>query len=158
MSTIPVQFKRLHPDAVLPTAATPGDAGFDLRSTGHYFIEPGEHALVKTGFAQEIPSDTVGLVCSRSGLALKHSVAVLNAPGVIDSGYRGEIMVILHNFGDTVFVVTPGDRVAQMMYQHYLTPDFTEVDGELSDSVRGVGGGGSTGTNEVIVSGKTASL
>ncbi|MFE6967225.1 dUTP diphosphatase [Agromyces sp. NPDC057679] len=141
---INVKFLRLHDDAQIPKQATFGDAGVDLRSVEPYHLEPGDTVLVKTGFAIEMPYDTVAQICSRSGLALKHSIQVLNAPGLVDAGYRGEIMVVLHNAGRHPFSVEPGDRIAQMMFQRYLVPVFTETD-ELSDSERGIGGGGHTG-------------
>lgn len=159
MSNIPVKIKRIDPDLDFPllTQATPGDAGFDLRSTEYHVVHPGENVLVSTGFAFEIPSDTFGAVCSRSGLALKNKVVVLNAPGIVDSGYRGEIKVILHNHGSEAFYVDRGDRIAQLVFQRYLTPDIEYVN-VLSDTVRGEGGGGSTGIREVVPTGINATL
>ena len=142
---IPVKIKLLHPNAQVPVNARYGDAGFDLRASVNVGVPAGKTAFVPTGIAIEIPTDTVALVCSRSGLAAKHSVAVLNAPGIIDSGYRGEIMAILHNHGTQDFEVKVGDRIAQLVIQHYLVPSFELVE-ELSDSERGTGGTGSTGT------------
>lgn len=140
----PVSLKILHPLAQVPAAARRGDAGFDLRSVIDVTLAPGDTFVVPTGIALEIPEGTVALVCSRSGLAAKNSIAVLNAPGVVDSGYRGEILVVLHNHGTTPFPVNVGDRVAQLMIQEYLTPHFTIVD-ELGESERGTRGKGSTG-------------
>jgi dUTP pyrophosphatase len=145
-ASVPVRIQVVDPLAVLPVQALPGDAGFDLRSVMNLVIEPGETEIIRIGLAIEIPVSCVAFVCSRSGLAAKHSVAVLNAPGVVDSGFRGELMVILHNHGVHPFVVMVGDRVAQLVIQEYLHPVF-EVVAELSDSVRGAGSVGSTGTN-----------
>ncbi|WP_159599476.1 dUTP diphosphatase [Agromyces humi] len=141
---INIKFKRLHPDAVIPKQAKYGDAGVDARSVDTYVLEPGDTVLVHTGFAVEMPYDTVMQVCSRSGLALNHSIIVLNAPGLVDAGYRGEIMVILHNASRKQFTVNPGDRIAQLMFQRYLVPVFVETN-ELSASDRGAGGAGHTG-------------
>ena len=136
-------------EAVLPTFARQGDAGADLRSNEALTIAPGETIAVGTGLAFELPDDMVALVCSRSGLALKQSVFVLNAPGVVDSGYRGEVKVILHNAGQQPFTVQPGDRIAQAMFQKFESPTFVEAN-ELSDSARGNRGFGSSGTQQVI--------
>ncbi len=144
INRIPVRIKLVHDAAQLPKAATFGDAGFDVRSIAEYTIRPGETRTVLTGIAIEIPPHTFAAICSRSGLAAKHSVAVLNAPGILDSGYRGEVMVVLHNFGVEPFKVAVGDRVAQLVIQEYLAPDWEVVD-DLSGSERGVGGGGHTG-------------
>jgi dUTP pyrophosphatase len=140
----PVKIRLLHPLAQVPVAARHGDAGFDLRSVVDVTLAPGATSVVPTGIALEIEGGTVALVCSRSGLAANHSVVVLNAPGVVDSGYRGEILVVLHNHGNEPFPVSTGDRVAQLMIQEYLTPVF-ELVAELSDSERGAQGKGSTG-------------
>jgi dUTP pyrophosphatase len=131
-------------DVSVPTYAREGDAGADLRSTESLVIRPGETKLVKTGVRLALPDGYVGLVCSRSGLALKSSVFVLNAPGVVDSGYRGEVGVILHNSGFNNFKVEVGDRVAQLMIQKFESPTFVQVS-ELSETNRGEGGFGSTG-------------
>lgn len=139
-----VRIKKLHPNAVVPSFATVGDAGADLRATEAGHLEPGERTLVPTGIAIELPLGTVGLVHPRSGLAAKHGVTVLNTPGTIDAGYRGEVKVILHNAGQERFSWDEGDRVAQLVIQQHLTPSFVEAD-ELDASVRGAGGFGSTG-------------
>jgi dUTP pyrophosphatase len=141
---VSVKIRLLDDLARLPKAATFGDAGFDLHSVMDVTIQPGATVVVKTGLAIEIPSNTVALVCSRSGLAAKHSVFVLNSPGIVDSGYRGEVAAILHNASETPFVIEVGDRIAQLMIQHYLAPDFTEVT-EFAATERGEGGFGSTG-------------
>jgi dUTP pyrophosphatase len=144
MTGVGVSVQVLSNVATIPVAANPGDAGFDLHSAEKVYIQPGATQLVGTGLALEIPDGTVALVCSRSGLALHKALFVLNAPGVVDSGYRGEIRVILHNIGTEKVLVEVGDRIAQMMFQTYLTPTFTVVD-ELGCSVRGEGGFGSSG-------------
>jgi dUTP pyrophosphatase len=140
----PVKIRLLNPLASVPQNAKQGDAGFDLRSVVDATVPAGGTLVIPTGVAIEIPSDTVALVCSRSGMAAKQSVAVLNAPGVIDSGYRGELLVVLHNHGSEPFPVSVGDRIAQLMIQHYLVPHFELVD-ELGESERGTAGKGSTG-------------
>lgn len=140
----PVKIRLLNPLASVPQNAKQGDAGFDLRSVVDVTVPAGGTLVIPTGVAIEIPSDTVALVCSRSGMAAKQSVAVLNAPGVIDSGYRGELLVVLHNHGSEPFPVSVGDRIAQLMIQHYLVPHFELVD-ELGESERGTAGKGSTG-------------
>jgi dUTP pyrophosphatase len=132
--------------AQLPKYALVGDAGMDLRASETVLIGPGERALVPTGIRLALPEDVVALVHPRSGLALRHGVTVLNAPGTIDSNYRGEIGVILHNTSSEWFDVDRGDRIAQLVFQKVLIVEFEHVD-KLSDSVRGSGGFGSTGAN-----------
>jgi dUTP pyrophosphatase len=144
VSSIVVDVQALNDSATLPVAANFGDAGFDLHASEQIIVQPGQTALVKTGLAIAIPHGTVALVCSRSGLALKNSLFVLNAPGIVDSGYRGEIGVILHNLGKEPVLIMVGDRIAQMMFQTYLSPHFKTVD-KLADSARGTGGFGSSG-------------
>lgn len=139
-----VLVKKLHPDAVTPNFASPGDAGADLVSIEDGRILPGGRALVKTGIALELPEGTVGLIHPRSGLAAKHGVTVLNAPGTIDSGYRGEIGVVLFNSSLESFHYKAGDRIAQFVVQEYLTPAYVEVE-KLTGTARGAGGFGSTG-------------
>ncbi|KGN33234.1 deoxyuridine 5'-triphosphate nucleotidohydrolase [Knoellia sinensis KCTC 19936] len=108
-------------------------------------LQPGERALVRTGLAVALPAGTVGLVHPRSGLAARHGVTIVNAPGTIDSGYRGEILVNLVNLDrDAAFTVEVGDRIAQLVVQEYVHADFREAD-SLPDSVRGDTGHGSTG-------------
>lgn len=130
----------------IPAYALPGDAGMDLRAAETVLIGPGERALIPTGIRLGLPEGVVALVHPRSGLALKHGITVLNAPGTIDSNYRGEIGVILHNTSTDWFDVDKGDRVAQLVFQQVLTVQFEQVD-TLSESVRGVAGFGSTGAN-----------
>jgi dUTP pyrophosphatase len=145
MSTSPViRFKKLHPNAPIPIQAHPGDAGMDLQSCEHVTLAPGARALVKTGLSVEIPVGLEGQVRPRSGLALKHGVTLLNAPGTIDAGYRGEIGVILVNLGDETFQVEPGMRIAQLVFAAVARVTVTLAD-ELGASARGAGGFGSTG-------------
>lgn len=127
-----------------PSYAKPGDAGADLRSTKSLLIAPGERELVATGVAIALPSGYVGLVHPRSGLALKHGVTVLNSPGTIDAGYRGEIMVSLFNSSKQPFEITAGDRIAQLVIQRVEKAEFIPVD-DLPGSDRGQDGFGSTG-------------
>lgn len=129
---------------LMPTIGNPGDAGYDLRSSGDIVIEPGKRALVPTGIRVAIPSGFVGLVHPRSGVAINSGVTVLNAPGTIDSGYRGEIMVPLINHSDQPFSISRGDRIAQIVFQRFESVRFVSVT-ELPGSHRGSQGFGSTG-------------
>lgn len=133
-----------HPLAKIPTRATPGDAGADLYSVEEVWMSPGERHLIDTGVALEIPAGHVGYVCPRSGLAAKFGVTVLNAPGVVDSGYRGPIKVNLINLSYATQVISPGDRIAQLIIQKIEPLEF-EVVAELEESIRGVNGHGSSG-------------
>jgi dUTP pyrophosphatase len=142
MNTLKV--KRLSPSAMMPAYAHPGDAGLDLYSAVSASIDPGESKLIGTGIAIELPPNTEGSVRPRSGLALKHAVTVLNAPGTIDLGYRGEIGVILINHGRARFDVQPGMKIAQLIVAPCVTVDVEETV-DLADSSRGRGGFGSTG-------------
>jgi len=139
-----LEVKRLHPGATIPDRAHPGDAGLDLYAAADLDIPPGETRLVGSGVAIALPPGTEGQVRPRSGLALKHSVTVLNTPGTIDEGYRGEVGVILINHGRTVFAVRRGMKVAQLVIAPTLEVDVATVD-TLSDTPRGEGGFGSTG-------------
>ncbi len=137
--------QRLHPDAVLPTLAHDGDAGFDLYSVEAASLQPGERALVATGVAIELPRRCAGLVLPRSGLAVRHGIALVNAPGLIDSGYRGELKVLLLNTDPSEpFAVAPGDRIAQLVIVRVETPDIVEAS-ELPPTARAAGGFGSSG-------------
>jgi dUTP pyrophosphatase len=137
--------RRLDPAAKLPVRAYDGDAGYDLCALEPATIGPGERAQVRTGIAVELPSRSAGLVLPRSGLAARHGIALVNAPGLIDSGYRGEIQVLLLNTdGTESFDVAAGDRIAQLVIIRVETPDVVEV-AELADSERAVGGFGSSG-------------
>ena len=139
-----IKFQRLNASATLPMQAHPGDAGMDLVSIEAAEIAPGERRLVHTGLAVEIPVGFEGQVRPRSGLALKNGVTVLNAPGTIDAGYRGEIGVVLANFGEVPFKVEPGMRIAQLVIAA-VAEVAIEVSDTLSSSERGSGGYGSTG-------------
>lgn len=127
-----------------PVYAKPGDAGADLRSTAGLTIPAGARALVPTGVSIALPQGYVGLVHPRSGLAAKHGITVLNTPGTIDAGYRGEIMVILFNSSDSAFEVAVGDRIAQLLIQAVEHAKFVSVD-KLPESERGETGFGSSG-------------
>lgn len=139
-----VKFVKLYEDAIAPSYAHPGDAGLDLYARDHVFLEPGSWHLVGTGIAMELPRGLVGLVCPRSGMALTTAVTVLNGPGVIDSGYRGEVKVILVNHGPVTWEITPGTRVAQLVLVPFRAALLQEVQ-ELENSPRGTDGHGSTG-------------
>lgn len=127
-----------------PSYAKPGDAGADLRSTLDIVIKPGERALVSTGVKIAMPDGYVGLVHPRSGLAAKHGITVLNTPGTVDAGYRGEILVTLINTSDEDFQVKRGDRIAQLLFQKVERAVFYPVS-ELPESARGDSGFGSSG-------------
>ncbi len=129
---------------LIPMYANVGDAGCDLRAADDYTIPPTERLLVKTGVKLEIPTGMVALVHPRSGLALKHGITVLNTPGTIDSGYRGEIGVILYNSSYETFNVKKGDRIAQLVFQRFETVEFIPVE-ELDNTDRGEGGFGHSG-------------
>jgi dUTP pyrophosphatase len=139
-----LKVKRLTEDAILPRYAHPGDAGLDLFSNEELDLAPGEAGMVKTGISIELPPGTEAQVRPRSGLALKHRVTVLNTPGTIDEGYRGEVGVILVNHGRKSFRVEKGARIAQMVVQPVLRVEVREA-GALTESRRGAGGFGSTG-------------
>jgi len=139
-----MRVKKLSKNAVVPQYAHPGDAGLDLCAVQPAVIEPGASAVVGTGIAIELPPDTEGQVRPRSGLAAKKRITVLNTPGTIDEGYRGEVGVILINFGDEPFVIEPGMKIAQLVIKPVLRVAIEEA-AELSDTRRGEGGFGSTG-------------
>jgi dUTP pyrophosphatase len=131
-------------DLTLPSYATAGSAGMDLRSAENLTLKPGARALVATGIAIALPDRFEAQVRPRSGLAVKHGVTVLNAPGTIDADYRGEIKVPLINHGQADFIITRGDRIAQMVVAPVTTVDLVEVV-SLDETVRGAGGFGSSG-------------
>ena len=141
---IKLPLKRLDPTIDLPGYAREGDAGLDLRAAHEATLAPGARDLVGTGLAVAIPAGYAGLVLSRSGLALSQGVTVLNAPGLVDAGYRGELKVLLVNHGETPVTVRRGDRIAQLVIQRVERAELIEV-GELPASERGGGGFGSTG-------------
>lgn len=144
MSTIRV--KKLHPNAVLPTYGSAEAAGADLYACldEPVTVEPGKTAWIPVGFAMEVPRGCAGFVYARSGMACKKGLAPANKVGVIDSDYRGPVTVVLYNHGDEPQTITHGERIAQMVITPVLTPAYEEAD-DLSDSVRGQGGFGSTG-------------
>ena len=141
-----LRVRRLDERARLPARAHDHDAGLDLHAIERVQIEPGERAVVRTGIAVEIPAGQAGLVLPRSGLAHRHGIALVNAPGLIDSGYRGELRVLLLNTDRSrPFAVSPGDRIAQLVLVAVRTADVVEVQ-ELAMSERGTGGFGSSGS------------
>jgi dUTP pyrophosphatase len=136
---------RLDPRATLPTRAYPHDAGLDLHALEDLVLPVGRRATVPTGIAVEIPSGQAGLVLPRSGLAARHGIALVNAPGLIDAGYRGEIRVLLLNTDrERACTIAAGDRIAQLVIVDVATPQIEEV-AELEPSDRGAGGFGSSG-------------
>lgn len=142
---VAIQIIRLDPDLPLPAYAQPGDAGADLFAREAVTLAPGERRLVPTGIALALPEGYVALVHPRSGLAHRSGLSIVNAPGTIDAGYRGEIQVCLINLDPgTPVVLARGDRIAQLVIQRFESAEFVEVDA-LPDSVRGTGGYGSTG-------------
>jgi dUTP pyrophosphatase len=153
---VPVPVRRLDPDLPLPAYAHPGDAGADLVAAEDVVLAPGERALVRTGVAVALPDGFVGLVHPRSGLAARLGVTLLNAPGTVDAGYRGEILVNLINHDPAATVkISRGDRIAQLLLQRVERAVFSTVD-ELPDTARGTGGHGSTGGHHAL--GAPASL
>lgn len=156
MDDVKVKVKRLHPDSILPVRASERAAGLDLFAwlpepvsgvsyARSMLLMPGSRSLVGCGIALEIPDGFEGQIRPRSGLALKHGITVLNAPGTIDSDYRGEVCVILANAGGVSHVIDHGDRIAQLVIAPVTHANVLEVD-ELSGTARGEGGFGSTGT------------
>lgn len=148
MTVEKVRFKKLSENAVVPSYGTAYSAGADLYSAMEedVIIAPEATKFIKTGIAIEIPEGLVGLIYARSGMACKKGLAPANKVGVIDSDYRGEIIVALYNHSDSSVTVASGDRIAQLVLTPYIKADFEEAD-ELDDTVRGDGGFGSTGTN-----------
>lgn len=140
MSEIVVGYR----NQIAPQYATPGSAGCDLISTEEIALAPGKWAAVGTGLHLEIPRGYVGLVCPRSGLAIKHGISVLNSPGVIDSDYRGEVKVILINHGPLRYTIKKGDRIAQLVFSPFAHVEMRHFE-QLSSTSRGEGGFGSTG-------------
>ncbi len=142
-----IYFKKVNEKAVIPTYAHPGDAGMDLYSVEDVTIAAGAFGLVRTGLCMELAPKTEAQIRSRSGLALKNGVFVLNSPGTIDEGYRGELGVILANLGKSDFQVHTGDRIAQMVIADLCICTPVEKKEDLSDTARGKGGFGSSGVN-----------
>ena len=144
----PIRVKKLHPGVKLPTYGSPDAAGADLYAhipEGEIVIAPGETQMVHTGVCMELPRGFAGLIYARSGMATKRGLAPANKVGVVDCDYRGEVIVALHNHGESAQKIAAGERVAQLVVAPYITADFEEVD-ELSSTERGAGGFGSTGT------------
>lgn len=145
MDAVEVLVRRLEPGLPLPAPAHAGDAGLDLYAAEHVVLRPGERASVRTGIAVAIPEGYAGLVLPRSGLAARHGIALVNAPGLIDSGYRGEIRVLLVNLDPREpFKASRGDRIAQLVVQRVCAVDLREA-ASLPPSQRGDGGFGSSG-------------
>lgn len=147
MMNVPVNIKRLKASATLPTYGSSYAAGADLYACidAAITIAPSQTVLVPTGLAMEIPAGYAGLIYARSGLASKKGLAPANKVGVVDADYRGEVMVALHNHANTAATIEPQERIAQLVIAPFLAASFTEVT-ELSDTVRGTGGFGSTGS------------
>lgn len=140
-----LRFRRLSATAAAPSRAHDGDAGYDLRAAEEAHLEPGDRASVGTGIALAIPDGCAGLVLPRSGLAARHGISVVNAPGLIDAGYRGEVRVLLLNTDRSeAFEVGVGDRIAQLVVVRHEAPQLIESEA-LDESARGAGGFGSTG-------------
>lgn len=141
---VDVLLLRLDLGLPVPTCEHPGDAGFDVYARGDHVVKPGHRALIPTGVAIALPEGFVALLHPRSGLALRNGFTLLNAPGTIDAGYRGEISVIGLNTGDTDFSISRGDRIAQLVFLELPVTLLHEVN-QLPESIRSVGGFGSTG-------------
>ena len=139
-----LKIKRLSPDAVIPQYAHPDDSGLDLCSVEDLVLEPGDWATIRIGFAIELPPGTEAQVRPRSGLAARNAITILNTPGTIDEGYRGEVCIIAINLGKEPFEVKKGMRIAQMVICPVIRVQIEEID-ILSDTARNVGGFGSTG-------------
>ncbi len=145
MSSGELRVRRLHPAARLPSRAHDDDAGYDLCALEPATLQPGERAAIGTGIAIELPAGHAGLVLPRSGLAARHGIALVNAPGLIDAGYRGELKVLLLNTDSAAsFEVKAGDRIAQLVVVAVATPQIVEADA-LAATPRGEGGFGSSG-------------
>lgn len=141
-----LRMKKLREGAVLPQRQTEGAAGYDLCACleAPVTLQPGEGYPFPTGLAAEIPQGYAGMMFCRSGLGVKHGISLPNCVGVIDSDYRGELVVPLRNFGDGTYTIQPGERIAQLVIMPVLLPEIVEVE-ELSQTQRGQGGFGSTG-------------
>ncbi len=145
MSAAPLRVQRLDPAARLPVRAHGDDAGYDLHALHAATLAPGQRAAIGTGIAIALPAGHAGLVLPRSGLAARHGIAIVNAPGLIDAGYRGEVKVLLLNTDRTgTFEVAPGDRIAQLVIVAVAAPDVVEAS-QLDATARGAGGLGSSG-------------
>lgn len=148
MTNIPLRFIRLSgfPEIELPAYQSEHAAGMDVRAAEERTLQPGETALIPTGFAMAIPPGYEAQLRPRSGLALKHGITLLNSPGTIDADYRGPVQVIVTNLGQGPFFINPGDRIAQMVIARVERADVHEVE-ELDETVRGEGGFGSSGVS-----------
>jgi len=143
MQTVEIKFNKLHPDAQIPSYAHVGDAGADVYSVVEVTLQPSDRAAIPTGLAVDIPIGYEIQVRPKSGLALKHGITVLNSPGTVDAGYRGEIQVIVINLGKEVYTFAKGQKIAQLVLKPVIQAQF--IEGELGTSDRGDGGFGSTG-------------
>ncbi|MFN5863503.1 MAG: dUTP diphosphatase [Pseudanabaena sp.] len=143
MQTVEIKFNKLHPDAQIPSYAHVGDAGADVYSVAEVTLQPSDRAAIPTGLAVDIPLGYEIQVRPKSGLALKHGITVLNSPGTVDAGYRGEIQVIVINLGKEVYTFAKGQKIAQLVLKPVIQAQF--IEGELGTSDRGDGGFGSTG-------------
>jgi dUTP pyrophosphatase len=141
---VTIKFQKLSSTAVIPSYAHPGDAGADLVAINHHTLEPMQRLAIPTGLAAEIPQGYEMQVRPKSSLALHRGITVLNTPGTVDAGYRGEIKVILINLGQVPFEISPGQRIAQIVIAPVTRADFAVID-QLGGSQRGEGGFGSTG-------------
>ncbi|WP_271252579.1 dUTP diphosphatase [Pseudanabaena sp. Chao 1811] len=143
MQTVEIKFQKLHPDAQVPSYAHIGDAGADVYSVVEVTLQQGDRAAIPTGLAVDIPLGYEIQVRPKSGLALKHGIAVLNSPGTVDAGYRGEIQVIVINLGKKAYTFAKGQKIAQLVLKPVIQAQY--IEGELGTSDRGSGGFGSTG-------------
>jgi len=143
MQAIEIKFQKLHPEAQIPSYAHIGDAGADIYAVTEVTLEPQKSAAIPTGLAVEIPIGYEIQVRPKSGLALKHGVTVINSPGTVDAGYRGEIQVIVVNLGTEAYTFAKGQKIAQLVLKPVIQASY--VESELGNSDRGVGGFGSTG-------------
>jgi dUTP pyrophosphatase len=145
MQTVTINFQKLHPDAKIPTYAHIGDAGADVYAVTEVTLQPQHRAAIPTGLAVDIPIGYEIQVRPKSGLALKHGITVLNSPGTVDAGYRGEIQVIVINLGTEAYTFAKGQKIAQLVVKPVIQAQY--VEGKLGTSDRGFGGFGSTGTS-----------
>ena len=143
MQSVEIKFQKLHPDAQIPSYAHIGDAGADVYAIAEVTLQPLNRAAISTGLAVDIPIGYEIQVRPKSGLALKHGVTVLNSPGTIDAGYRGEIQVIVINLGTEAYTCVKGQKIAQLVLKPVIQAQY--IEGELGSSDRGIGGFGSTG-------------
>lgn len=140
-----IPLRQLDPELPIPRHARPGDAGVDLHAREAADLAPGERRAIPTGVAVAVPEGYVGLIAPRSGLAIRSGLSIVNTPGILDSGYRGEIAVILINLGSESVKISRGDRIAQLVVVPFTSVEFEVVD-QLEDTDRGAGGFGSTGS------------